>query len=146
MDRELSEHVMIEQVEMIARLTAEGACQERDREIALNLIAEIAQGSLIKNNSISVVFTAMPDDERLKTGGGARFDVTLDKDQKIGQPIVDDLLCKLIRHIQSVFPSTRINIEKGFINGVERAGLDKDSECEASDSLHQRVLKAESWR
>ena len=38
MDRELNEQVMIERVEMIARLTTEGVCQERDREIALNLI------------------------------------------------------------------------------------------------------------
>ncbi|SBL50097.1 putative prophage protein [Klebsiella oxytoca] len=56
MDKELSEHVMIERVEMIARLTAEGACQERDREIALNLIAEIARGNLMKNNNFSVFF------------------------------------------------------------------------------------------
>lgn len=46
MDRELSEQVMIERVEMIARLTAEGTCQERDREIALGLIAEIAKGKI----------------------------------------------------------------------------------------------------
>lgn len=50
-DRELRELVMIERVEMIARLTAEGTCQERDREIALNLIAEIAKGNLMKNNN-----------------------------------------------------------------------------------------------
>ncbi|SBL87456.1 putative prophage protein [Klebsiella oxytoca] len=43
---------------MIARLTAEGICQERDREIALNLIAEIARGNLMKNNNFSVVFSA----------------------------------------------------------------------------------------
>ncbi|WP_338327880.1 hypothetical protein [Rosenbergiella epipactidis] len=48
MDKELSEHVMIERVEMIARLTVEGTCQERDREIALNLIAEISRGNLKK--------------------------------------------------------------------------------------------------
>lgn len=57
-DRELNNHVMIERVEMIARLTAEGTCQERDREIALNLIAEIARGNLMKNNNFSVVFSA----------------------------------------------------------------------------------------
>lgn len=56
MDRELNEQVMIERVEMIARLTTEGVCQERDREIALNLIAEIARGNLMKNNSFSVFF------------------------------------------------------------------------------------------
>ncbi len=57
-DRELNEHVMIERVEMIARLTAEGTCQERDREIALGLIAELAKGNLMKNNSFSIVFSA----------------------------------------------------------------------------------------
>lgn len=53
MDRELNEQVMIERVEMIARLTTEGTCQERDREIALNLIAEIARGNLIRNNAFT---------------------------------------------------------------------------------------------
>ena len=55
-DRELHEQVMIERVELIARLTSEGASQERDREIALNLIAEIARGNLIKNDSYFCCF------------------------------------------------------------------------------------------
>lgn len=58
MDRELNEHVMIERVEMIARLTAEGACHERDREIALGLIAELAKGNLMNDKSFSIVFSA----------------------------------------------------------------------------------------
>ncbi|PTA86885.1 Tum protein [Kluyvera sp. Nf5] len=60
MDKELNEHVMIERVEMIARLAAKGTCQERDREIALGLIAELAKGNLIKNSSFSIVFSAKP--------------------------------------------------------------------------------------
>lgn len=59
-DRELREHVMIERVEMIARLTTEGTCQERDREIALSLIAELAKGNLMKNSSFTIVFSAKP--------------------------------------------------------------------------------------
>lgn len=71
MNRELNEHVMIERVEMIARLTAEGTCKERDREIALNLIAEIARGNLMKNNNFSVIFSAPPVDETFaKEGNG----------------------------------------------------------------------------
>ena len=70
MDRELNEQVMIERVEMIARLTTEGVCQERDREIALNLIAEIVRGNLLKRNSFLVVFTPAPVEKRLKKGGG----------------------------------------------------------------------------
>lgn len=59
-DRDLNEQVMIERVEMIARLTTEGVCQEKDREIALGLIAELAKGNLMKNNSFSVVFSIKP--------------------------------------------------------------------------------------
>lgn len=58
MDNELKERVMLERVEMIARLTTEGVCQEKDREIALDLIAEITRGNLLKNHSFSVVFSA----------------------------------------------------------------------------------------
>ncbi|QPR29103.1 Tum protein [Edwardsiella hoshinae] len=60
MDRELSELVMIERVEMIARLMTEGTCQERDREIALGLIAELAKGNLMKNSLSSIAFSAKP--------------------------------------------------------------------------------------
>lgn len=56
-DIELDERVMLERVEMIARLTTEGICRERDREIALDLIAEIAKGNLMKNTSHSMLFS-----------------------------------------------------------------------------------------
>lgn len=146
MNRELSEHVMIERVEMIARLTAEGTCQERDREIALNLIAEIARGNLMKNDSFSVVFSATPVEERLKRGGEVRVNITLDKDQKIGQPVIDAFQCELTRRIQSVFPSTRVTVKKGSMTGVELMGFDKDSDREALDSILQEVWEDESWR
>ena len=45
---------MIERVEMIARLATEGVCQERDREISLGLIAEVAKEQTMRNNSSSV--------------------------------------------------------------------------------------------
>ena len=142
MDRELNEHVMIERVEMIARLTAEGTCKERDREIALNLIAEIARGNLMKNNSFSVVFSTTPAKERLKRGGEVRVNITLDKDQKI----IDAFQGELTRRIQSVFPSTRVTVRKGSMTGVELMGFDKDSDREALDSILQEVWEDESWR
>ncbi len=87
MDRELNEQVMIERVEMIARLTTEGVCQERDREIALNLIAEIARGNLMKNKSFSVVFAPAPVEQRLKKGG-EKVNIMLDKDQKMANKLL----------------------------------------------------------
>ncbi|HCH7357294.1 TPA: Tum protein [Escherichia coli] len=51
---------MIERVEMIARLTTEGACHERDREIALSLIADIAGRNLSDGYSYSVILSLDP--------------------------------------------------------------------------------------
>ena len=146
MDRELNKHVMIERVEMIARLTVEGTCQERDREIALNLIAEIARGNLMKNNNFSVVFSAPPVDETFAKDGKVKVNITLDKDQKIGQPVIDAFQCELTRRIQSVFPSTRVTVKKGAMTGVELMGFDKDSDREALDSILQEVWEDDSWR
>ena len=146
MDRELNKHVMIERVEMIARLTAEGTCQERDREIALNLIAEIARGNLMKNNNFSVVFSAPPVDETFARESKVSVNITLDKDQIVGQPVIDAFQSELTRRIQSVFPSTRVKVRKGLMTGVELMGFDKDSDREALDSILQEVWEDESWR
>ncbi|UYU33769.1 Tum protein [Siccibacter colletis] len=54
---------MLERVELIARLTSEGASQERDREIALNLIAELAGGQMMTDGNYTVTFTVLPIDK-----------------------------------------------------------------------------------
>ena len=53
---ELKEQVMLERVELIARLTTEGMCRERDREIALALIADLAKGHSMSNKSSRLCF------------------------------------------------------------------------------------------
>lgn len=57
---DLQERVRLERVELIARLVSEGVCHERDREIALNLIAEIAGDATLRNRQFSVIFSAVP--------------------------------------------------------------------------------------
>lgn len=146
MDKELIEHVMIERVEMIARLTTEGTCQERDREIALNLIAEIARGNLMKSSSFSVVFSPAPVEEPSKPSGEVRVNITLDKEQPIGQQVVDAFQGELTRRVQSVFPLTRVTVKKGSMTGVELMGFDKESDREALDSILQEVWEDETWR
>ncbi|MFU9137123.1 hypothetical protein [Erwinia tasmaniensis] len=59
MANDLQERVMIERVELIARLTTEGVCKERDRKIALNLIAEIAANHTLSDNQFSVAFSTV---------------------------------------------------------------------------------------
>ncbi|EMP4202286.1 DinI family protein [Klebsiella variicola] len=137
---------MIERVEMIARLTTEGVCQERDREIALNLIAEIARGNLMKNNSFSVFFTPTPVEKRLKKGGEVRVNITLDKEQKVGQQVIDAFQNELTRRVQTIFPTTRITVKKGAMTGVELVGFDQESDREALDGILQEVWEDDSWR
>lgn len=146
MDRELNEQVMIERVEMIARLTTEGVCQERDREIALNLIAEIARGNLMKKNSFSVVFTPTTVEKRLKKGEEVRVNITLDKEQKVGQQVIDAFQNELTRRVQTIFPTTRITVKKGAMTGVELVGFDQESDREALDGILQEVWEDDSWR
>lgn len=62
MSTELKEVVMLERVELIARLTTEGMCDERDREIALNLIAELAKRKQKKSGGFSVFYAARNHD------------------------------------------------------------------------------------
>lgn len=52
-ERELNGHIMIERVEMIARLASESSCRQRDREIALNWIAEIVKDDLSAEKNFS---------------------------------------------------------------------------------------------
>ncbi len=146
MNRELSELVMLERVEMIARLTADGVCQERDREIALNLIAEIARGNLLKNSSFSVVFSKPPLKQRLKNEDEVRINITLDKDQQVEELAVEAFQDELTRRIQAVFPVSCVTVKKGAMTGVELVGFEKDPDREMLDSILQEVWEDESWR
>lgn len=63
MDNDLQERVQLERVELIARLASEGVCKERDREVALNLIAEIAGDTVIRSRQFSVIFSVKSLDD-----------------------------------------------------------------------------------
>lgn len=146
MDRELNEQVMIERVEMIARLTTEGTCQERDREIALNLIAEIARGNLIRNNAFTVVFSASPVPDRIKKEASVRVNITLDKDQLIGPSVVEAFQDRInpqdkIRvSVNAGYRQKRIHDRRGV------AGIEREADREALDNILREVWEDESWR
>lgn len=57
MGRQFEEIVRMERVELIARLASIGAIKEKDRKIALNIIAEIAGDSVIQSKDFSIIFT-----------------------------------------------------------------------------------------
>ncbi len=75
-----------------------------------------------------------------------KVNITLDKDQKIGQQVVDAFQFELTRRVQSIFQSTRVTVKKGSMTGVELVGFDQESDREALDGILQEVWEDESWR
>lgn len=100
----------------------------------------------MKKNNFSVFFSAPPFNEPFERDCKVKVNITLDKDQKIGQPVIDAFQCELMRRIRCVFPSTRVTVKKGSITDVELMGLDKDSDWEALDSILREVWEDESCR
>lgn len=146
MDRELNELVMLERVEMIARLTADGVCQEKDREIALNLIAELAKENLLKSNSFSVVFSAKPIQPRLKRENEVRIQITLDTEQSVGEHILQVFENELNYRVKSAFPSSHVKVKKGSMSAVEIKGLPSDSDREKLDTILKEVWEDVSFQ
>ncbi|MBT1848419.1 DinI-like family protein [Enterobacter ludwigii] len=145
MDRELSKQVMLERVELIARLTTEGVCQERDREIALNLIAELAHKNLLKREPYSVVVSARPCKQRLKRENEVGIHITLDNTQNLGQQLVEAFESELNRRVKITFPSSEVTVKQGSMTGVEIKGFPSDSDRERLDGIIKEVWEDESW-
>lgn len=75
-----------------------------------------------------------------------RLNITLDKEQKLSQPIIDAFQAELTRRIQAVYPQTRITVKKGSMTGVEAVGFGKETDRERLDSILQEVWEDESWQ
>ncbi|MEB5886820.1 DinI-like family protein [Enterobacter roggenkampii] len=146
MDRELNEQVMLERVELIARLTTEASCQEKDREIALNLIAELAKGNVLKSSSFAVVFSAKPIRQRFKRKHDVIISITMDNEQRIGLRAVDAFETELRRRVNVAFPSSLVTVKTGSFAGVEVIGFERESDREKLDNILQEVWEDESWR
>ncbi|WP_421549775.1 DinI-like family protein [Kluyvera intermedia] len=145
MDRELNKHVMLERVELIARLTTEGVCQEKDREIALNLIAELAHSNMLKSDSYSVVVSARPCKQQLKKENEVRIHITLDRTQSMGQQLVESFESELSRRVKNTFPFSQVTVKKGSMTGVEVKGFPCESDRERLDGIIKEVWEDESW-
>jgi len=146
MDRELSKYVMLERVELIARLTTEGSCHERDREIALNLIADLAQENLLRKGSYSVRVSARPSQQRLKNENEMVVQITLDSSQNMGQQLVAAFESELNRRVKNMFPLTHVTVKKGSMTGVEIKGFAGDSDRERLNGIIKEVWEDESWQ
>lgn len=74
-----------------------------------------------------------------------RIEITIDKEQKISQAILDALEFELYRNLQPIYPNTAIRIRKGSANGVELSGLKLDEDKKWVMEIMQQVWEDDSW-
>ncbi|CAH3265272.1 DinI-like family protein [Enterobacter hormaechei] len=75
-----------------------------------------------------------------------RVNITIDKEQKTAQQIVDAFQRELDRRIKIFFPLTRVSVKKGSMTGVDIMGFDSESDRERLGGILQEVWEDESWR
>jgi len=73
------------------------------------------------------------------------INITLSKEQKMAQHMVDAFESELNRRVKSKFPESRVTVKKGSITGVEIVGFPDDSYRERLDGIIQDVWQDESW-
>ncbi|MGF2702203.1 DinI-like family protein [Enterobacter hormaechei] len=75
-----------------------------------------------------------------------RVNITIDKEQKTAQQIVDAFQRELDRRIKIFYPLTRVSVKKGSMTGVDIMGFDSESDRERLGGILQEVWEDESWR
>ncbi|EID8468633.1 TPA: DinI-like family protein [Escherichia coli] len=75
-----------------------------------------------------------------------RINITLDKEQKLGQQIIDSFQNEITHRVQCVFPATKVNVKKGSMTSVEAIGFDKEADRETLGSILQEIWEDDSWR
>ncbi|MEE9648678.1 DinI-like family protein [Enterobacter soli] len=71
--------------------------------------------------------------------------ITLSKEQKMAQHMVDAFESELNSRVKSKFPESRVTVKKGSITGVEIVGFPDDSDRERLDGIIKDVCEDESW-
>ncbi|ELT6557954.1 DinI-like family protein [Escherichia coli] len=73
------------------------------------------------------------------------INITLSKEQKMAQQMVDAFESELNRRIKNKFPESSVTVKKGSMTGVEIVGFPDDSDRERLDGIIQEVWQDESW-
>lgn len=73
------------------------------------------------------------------------INITLHKEQKMAQHLVEALESELNRRVNKKFPESRVTVKKGSMTGIEISGFPDDSDRERLDVIIQEVWQDESW-
>lgn len=73
------------------------------------------------------------------------INITLSKEQKMPQQMVDAFESELNRRVNNKFPDSHVTVKRALMTGVEILGFPDDSDRERLDGIIQEVWQDESW-
>lgn len=74
-----------------------------------------------------------------------RIEITLDKNQKISQSVVEAFREEVNKRVTALFPDAVVQVRQGSYNKIEMPGVNVDEDwCRLNDLL-QNVWEDDSW-
>lgn len=74
-----------------------------------------------------------------------RIEITLDKNQKVSQSVIDAFDAEVNRRVTALFPDAVIQVRQGSYTKIEMPGVKVDEDRRRINDLLQNVWEDDSW-
>lgn len=74
-----------------------------------------------------------------------RIEITLDKNQKISQSVVDAFREEVSKRVTALFPDAVVQVRQGSYTKIEMPGVKVDEDQRRINDLLQNVWEDDSW-
>jgi len=74
-----------------------------------------------------------------------RIEITLDKNQKISQSVVEAFREEVNKRVTALFPDAVVQVRQGSYTRIEMPGLKTDEDRRRVNDLLQNVWEDDSW-
>lgn len=74
-----------------------------------------------------------------------RIEITLDKNQKISQSVVEAFREEVNKRVTALFPDAVVQVRQGSYTKIEMPGVNFDEDWRRLNDLLQNVWKDNSW-
>lgn len=74
-----------------------------------------------------------------------RIEITLDKNQKVSQSVIDAFDAEVNRRVTALFPDAVVQVRQGSYTRIEMPGVKVDEDRRRLNDLLQNVWEDDSW-
>lgn len=74
-----------------------------------------------------------------------RIEITLDKNQKVSQSVIDAFNAEVNRRVSALFPDAVVQVRQGSYTRIEMPGVKVDEDRRRLNDLLQNVWEDDSW-